>query len=133
MARRVSTSYKNLDDSFKIYNFITLTSTLWVIGILVGAFYLQMVSTRWLGQGVFTLLLGRKGAFAPFFIAGAAALGLHHLEDREDEHYAGAACAYYWTRHYRYVYSGGVSDDAAGQTLRDIVERRRGGASLARR
>jgi hypothetical protein len=127
MARRVSTSYKNIDDAFKIYNYLTLTSTMWVIGVLVAGFYVQMLSTRWFGQSVFTLLLGAKGAFAPFLLAGVAALGLHHLEDREDEHYAGAAFAYHWNRHYRYVYSGGVSDEAAGKTLRDVIERRKGG------
>jgi hypothetical protein len=99
--KRLADTMRNLDDSLKIFNFITLKSAGVVLVFFGGTWLLDMLTGCW------DLIFGMGWGFMAHKLATAfIALCLHWVEKQEDEFYVPSAIVHYATRPWRYIYSG---------------------------
>lgn len=127
MARRQTDVLRNLDDSLRVLNFLTLRSCGLVIvfyGLASGA---ELLFDLW------SLLLGPMGFVAPLVAAAGVAFGLSWVERHDDEHYVPSAIRYYLTRPNRCVYGACAPAPFARHRVADLVSASRGNGSGRRR
>jgi hypothetical protein len=98
MPRRQTEVLRNLDDSLRVLNFLTLRSC----GLVI-AFY-GLASGAELLLGLWTAFLGPAGFVAPLAAAAVVAVALSWIERHDDEHYVPSAIRYLAARPWRFVY-----------------------------
>ena len=105
--RRQTEVLRNLDDSLRILNFLTLRSC----GLVV-VFY-SLCFTLELACGLFSLFFGVGGFVVQLALAAAVAVGLSWVEKHDDEHYVPSALRFLLERPWRFVYGASVLAPAA--------------------
>ncbi len=116
MARRQTEVLRNLDDTLKILNFLTMRSC-----GLVLMFYSLFYGAELLFSA-FSLLFGAAGVLVQFFLTGLCAVALSWVERHEDEHYVPSAIRYYVSRPWRVLYAGGQTDPVQlDSRLREVL------------
>ena len=120
MARRQTDVLRNLDDTLKILNFLTMRSA----GLVLMFYSLCYASELFLS--LFSLLFGAASVLAQFALTGLAALALSWVEKHEDEHYVPSALRYYAARPWRVLYAGGhAAASGADERLWEVLRGRR--------
>jgi hypothetical protein len=119
MARRQTEVLRNLDDTLKILNFLTMRSC-----GLVLMFYSLCYGAELLFSA-FTLTFGALNSLAQIALTGACAVALSWVERHEDEHYVPSAIRYYLSRPWRVLYAGGKTDAVhLDSRLREVLRGR---------
>jgi hypothetical protein len=104
--KRVAKTKRNLDDSLKLFNFITLRSA---GGVLV-----------FFGGSLALFGSGPRGFFAHKIATLAVALIFHWIEKHEDEWYIPSAISFYRNRHWRVIYS--AAHETGGRSLEELFD-----------
>ena len=102
--RRQTEVLRNLDDSLRVLNFLTLRSCGLVVLFYSGCYALDLTFRVW------TFLFGQWSFFAQLVATLAVAVALSWVENHEDEHLVPSAIRYFVARPWRYVYSGARGD-----------------------
>lgn|SRR5262245_7837414 len=115
MARRQTEVLRNLDDSLRILNVLTLRSC----GLVV-VFYSLCYAFE-LALGLFTLLFGAAGFVVPLVLSGFVATALSWVEKHDDEHYVPSALRYLLDRPWRCVYGAAALAPASRRHVDDVL------------
>ena len=115
MARRQSEVLRNLDDSLRILNVLTLRSC----GLVV-VFYSLCFALE-LAFGLFSLLFGAAGFFVPIALAAAVAASLSWVEKHDDEHYVPSALRFLVERPWRFVYGAAAMAPVVRGRVEDVL------------
>lgn len=101
MARRQTDVLRNLDDTLKIMNFLTMRSCGLVLMFYSLCYAAELVFS------LFSFFFGAASILGQFALTGACAAALSWVEKHEDEHYVPSAIRYYVARPWRVLYAGG--------------------------
>lgn len=89
MAKRVSNTYRNLDDTLKLFNFISFRGCGLAVQFL-GTLYAINWATR-----IYRRIFGPLEMVGLFATVAVGVLVLHWVEKHDDEHFVPAAMNYY--------------------------------------
>jgi hypothetical protein len=113
--RRQTEVLRNLDDSLRVLNFLTLRSCGLVVLFYSGCYALDLTLRVW------TFLFGLWSFFAQLGATFAVAVVLSWAEKHDDEHLVPSAIRYFVERPWRWVYSGARGDGNPSHRLEGVL------------
>ena len=115
MPRRQTAVLRNLDDSLRILNFLTLRSCGLVVVFYSLCFALELAFS------VFSVLFGAGGFVVQLALAAAVAFALSWVEKHDDEHYVPSALRFFGERPWRFVYGAAALAQGQRSRVEDVL------------
>ena len=104
MARRQTHVLRNLDDTLKVFNLLSVRSCGLVVLVYAACYAAELVFHA------FTLVFRGFAPLSQFGVAAVAVGALAWIERHEDEHFVPSVIAYWRARPWRVLYAAGLAE-----------------------